>query len=64
MDTPTTKRGPNWLRPIIIGIIVLGVGVFYASRYFANKPPTGVILASGTIEADETEIAPRSLETY
>ena len=59
MDTAKTKKGPQWLRPILIGIAIIGIGGFFASRYFAPKPEKGVILASGTIEADETTIAPK-----
>lgn len=59
MATVQTNKRPKLLRPIVIGLILLSGCTYYASHYFASQKPKGVILASGTIEANETVVAPK-----
>jgi HlyD family secretion protein len=59
MDDRSPKPRAKILRRIVILVAVLGVGGYYVSRSLATKTPVGVIVASGSIEADETIIAPK-----
>ena len=59
MDNAPASKGKPWLIPLVIGCLVAAVCGFFAWQYFRTKPPSRVILASGTIEADETTIAPK-----
>ena len=59
MATAKTNKRPRLVRSLILGLVILGGGGYYANRYFASQTPKGVILASGTIEANETVVAPK-----
>ena len=54
------KTGSRRRLPILLALIVLGVGAYYAYGYFfTHKVPEGVIELSGRIEGDQSKIAPR-----
>ena len=44
---------------IAVVLIVVGVATYFTVRALRPAPPTNVIVASGSIEADETVIAPK-----
>src|SRR5436190_19352019 len=54
-----SKTGSRRL-PILIALVVLGVGGYYGYGYFfTHKVPEGIIELSGRIEGDQSKIAPR-----
>ena len=56
---PPSKTGSRRL-PILIALVVLGLGGYYGYGYFfTHKVPEGIIELSGRIEGDQSKIAPR-----
>jgi HlyD family secretion protein len=56
---PASKPGSRRL-PILIALVVLGLGGYFAYGYFfTHKVPEGIIELSGRIEGDQSKIAPR-----
>ena len=54
-----SKTGSRRL-PILIALVVLGLGGYYGYGYFfTHKVPEGIIELSGRIEGDQSKIAPR-----
>jgi HlyD family secretion protein len=58
VDSRKTNTRPKFIRPIII-IAVIGLGGFFVYRSLNKPQPTGVIIASGSIEADEATVSPK-----
>ncbi|MDR3691869.1 MAG: efflux RND transporter periplasmic adaptor subunit [Fimbriimonas sp.] len=58
VDSKNAGRRPKLIRPILI-LGVVGLVGYYYYRINANRPPDGVIVASGSIEATETTISPK-----
>src|SRR5574339_671211 len=65
---PTAKASPapaaakpgSRRLPILLALIALGVGGYYAYGYFfTHQVPEGIIELSGRIEGDQSKIAPR-----
>ena len=56
---PPSKAGSRRL-PILIALVILGLGGYYGYGYFfTHKVPEGIIELSGRIEGDQSKIAPR-----
>ena len=56
---PAPKTGSRRL-PILLALVAVGVGGYYAYGYFfTHKVPEGIIELSGRIEGDQSKIAPR-----
>jgi len=57
---PSPSRTGSRRLPILIALVVLGLGGYYGYGYFfTHKVPEGIIELSGRIEGDQSKIAPR-----
>jgi HlyD family secretion protein len=57
---PAPQSGSRRL-PILVALIVLGLGGYFGYRYFFTRTvPEGIIELSGRIEGDQSKIAPRT----
>jgi len=57
---PSPSRTGSRRVPILIALVVLGLGGYYGYGYFfTHKVPEGIIELSGRIEGDQSKIAPR-----
>jgi len=51
------QRRAKLLRPLTIGILILGLGGSYLFRASQKRIPDGIIVASGSLESDETAVS-------
>ena len=58
-ETTSRKSRMNALRPALLVIVLLGIAGYFVAKKAANQPPQGVLIASGSIEANETTISPK-----
>ena len=55
----SSQHRAKLLRPLLLGALILGLGGYYVFRISQHHVPEGIIVASGSLEADETTVSPK-----